>query len=387
MRFSVIAAALVAVVVGFGGTLAIVVAAARSLGADGAEVGSWVGALCLAIGVSSLVLSVLSRKPVVTAWSLAGGVLIAAMPPGFTMPEAVGAFVLYAVLTILSGAIPALGQAVARLPASVGAAMLAGLLLRFVVSLFQAAQAEPLLVLPLLLVFLLARRVHAASAPLVVIVAGLPLAALLGHSLPVPVFGLAAPVWVTPVFHPGALLGLGVPLFMITMATQQIPGAAVLRAAGYEPPLRMALITTGIVSLLTAPFGGYATNLSSVTAALCTGPDAHPDPARRWLTGPIYGGCYLVLALLGAGFAAMLAGLPPLLVTTVAGTALVGPMTNALTVGLANERERFAAVTAFGVTVSGMAFLGLGGAFWGLVAGVAVLAMERVHFRRRVVGA
>ena len=308
--------------------------------------------------------------------------LIAALPAGFTMGEAVGAFILAAVLTILAGAVPALGNAVARLPASVGAAMLAGLLLRYVVALFQAAQTEPLLILPLMVVFLVARRLHAASAPLVVIVAGLPLAAVLGHSLPMPSFGVAAPVWVTPVFHPGALLGLGIPLFFVTMATQQIPGTAVLRAAGYEPPVRLTLLTTGIITLLTAPFGGYSTNMSSVTAALCTSPDAHPDPARRWLTGPIYGAFYLVLALFGAGFAAMLAGLPSLLVTTVAGTALLAPMTNALTVALGPERERFAAVTAFGVTASGMTFLGLGGAVWGLVAGVAVMGFERMRLWR-----
>ena len=379
MRFSIVAAALVAVLVSFGSTMGIVVAAAQNLGADGAEVVSWVGAICIGLGVSSTVLSLAYRMPLVTAWSLAGAVLIAAMPAGTPMGQAIGAFILAGALTMLSGAVPALGAAVARLPASVGAAMLAGLLLRFVLMLFQAAQIEPGLVLPLLLLFLLARGVHAASAPLVVIVAGLPMAWAFGHPLPPLSFGLAVPVWTTPVFSAGTLLGLGVPLFLVTMATQQLPGSAVLKAAGYAPPMRSALLVTGAITVLLAPFGGYSINMSSVTASLCTGPDAHPDPAQRWRTGPIYGVLYLVLAVFAAGFATMLAGLPPVLVTVVAGAALLGSLVNALTVAVAVERERFAAVIAFAVTASGMSVMGLGGAFWGLVAGVAVLGIERLR--------
>jgi benzoate membrane transport protein len=381
MRFSVVAAALVAVLVGFGGTLAIIVAAARNLGAGPAEVASWVGALCLGIGISSLVLSWRTRVPVVTAWSLAGAVLIAGLPPGPSMAQAVGAFLLSGLLMLLAGLVPALGAAVSRLPAPVGAAMLAGLLLRFVLALFQSAQVEPLLVLPLLALFLAARAVHAASAPLIVLLAGLPLAALLGHAMPPLAFGLALPVWTTPEFAPAAMLGLGLPLFLVTMATQQIPGAAVLRVAGYASPTRLALGITGGLTLLLAPFGGYSVNLSSITAAICTGPDAHPDPGQRWKTGPIYGACYLVLALFGAGFATMLAGLPPILVGVVAGTALLGPLTNALSAAISVADQRFAAITAFTVTASGLSALGLGSAFWGLLAGVVVLGAERLTRR------
>ena len=377
MRFSIIAAASVAALVGFGGTLPVVVAAARNLGADGPEITSWVGALCLGIGVSSIVLSAWYRRPVVTAWSLAGAVLMAAMPTGTSMQQAVGAFLLSGLLTVLAGAVPWLGALVARLPASIGAAMLAGLLLRFVTALFQAGMAEPLLVLPLVALFLLVREVHAASAALAVIAAGFPLAAVTGHALPPPQFGLAVPHWTAPEFSPVSLLGLGLPLFLVTMATQQIPGAAVLRAAGYEPPVRIALVLTGVLTLLLAPFGGYSINLSSLTAALCTSPDAHPDPAQRWRTGPVYGALYLVLALFGAGFATMLEGLPPGLIAAVVGTAMLGPMTNALATATAERRERFAAVTAFVVTASGIGAFGVGAAFWGLLAGVLVLGVER----------
>ena len=383
MRFSVFAAALVAVLVGFWGTLAIVLAAAANLGAGVAEMASWTAALCLGIGISSLALSTWHRIPMVTAWSLAGAVLIAGLPPGTSMGSATGAFVLSGLLMLLSGAVPALGAAVARLPAPIGAAMLAGLLLKFIVTLFLSAQAEPGLVLPLLLLFLVARAVHAASAPLVVIVAGLPLAWALGHTLPVPAFGLGMPHWTTPVPDVPAMIGIGLPLFLVTMATQQIPGAAVLRVAGYDPPVRSALMVTGGLTVLLAPFGCYSTNMSSITAAICTGRDAHPDPAQRWLTGPIYGGLYLILALFGAGFAAMLAGLPVVLVAVVAGAALLGPMTNAVTVAVSQDEVRLAAMVAFGVTASGISALGLGGAFWGLLAGIAVMGIEWASTRLR----
>lgn len=384
MRFSVFASALVAVLVGFGGTLAIIVQAAAHLGATTAQTASWVTALCLAIAGTSIVLSLRYRMPVVTAWSLAGAVLIASAPPNMDMPAAIGAFMASALLTILSGLAPVLGEAIARLPASIAGAMLAGILLRYVLGVFQAAQEAPALVLPLLAVFLLARLAHAASAPLLVILCGIPLALALGLPITAPsglAFSTLAPV--IPRFDVAAILGLGVPLFLVTMATQQIAGAAVLRMAGYTPPMRGALLTTGTASLLAASFGGYSANLSSITAALCTGPDAHPDPARRWMTGPVYGLLYLALAAGGASFVQVFTALPQALVATVAGAALLGPMTGALAAAMAHERERFAAVLAFGVTASGLTLLGVGAAFWGLAAGLLALGLQRAERRLR----
>ncbi len=186
-----------------------------------------------------------------------------------------------------------------------------------------------------------------------------------------------------PAFSAAALAGLGVPLFLVTMATQQISGAAVLRTAGYVPPVRAALVVTGLVTLLLAPLGGYSINLSSVTAAICTGPDAHPDPAKRWLTGPVYAACYLVFAVFGASLATALGSLPPILIATVAGTALLAPLTGALASALHREQERFAAVLAFAVTASGVTLAGIGAAFWGLLAGVLTLWLERAVARWR----
>ena len=383
LRFSIVASALVAVMVGFGSTLAIVVQAAQHLGATPGQTASWIAALCLAIAATSIGLSVHYRMPVVTAWSLAGAVLVTSAPPGIGLGEATGAFMLSAVLTLLAGAVPALGAAIARLPASIAGAMLAGLLLRFVLGLFQAAQATPALVLPLIAVFLVARVLHASSAPLVVIALGMPLAAALGIAVPLPDrIELSSLVLVPPVFAVPALLGLGVPLFLVTMATQQISGAAVLRMSGYTPPMRGALLATGFASLLAAPFGGYSNNLSSITAALCTGPDAHPDPTKRWLTGPIYGLLYLVLAAFGASLVTVFSSFPPALIATVAGTALLGPLSGSLATAMSREHERFAAVLAFAVTASGVSLAGIGSAFLGLAAGLLALWLDWLMRRR-----
>jgi len=379
LRFSIVASALVAVAVGFGGTLAVIVQAARHLGATSGQTSSWVAALCLAIGAPSVFLSVRYRMPIVTAWSLAGAVLIASAPPGITMNEAIGAFMASAVLTLLAGAVPALGQAIARLPASIAGAMLAGLVLRFVLALFQAMEASPALVVPLIGIFLVARLLHAASAPLVVIAAGVPLAAALGMPMPLPDrLELSSLVLMPPAFSVSALVGLGLPLFLVTMATQQISGAAVLRVSGYVPPMRGALLSTGFASLLTAPFGGYSNNLSSITAAICTGPDTHPDPAKRWMAGPIYGLLYFVLAAFGASLVTLFSSLPLALIATVAGTALVGPLTGSLATAMSREHERFAATLAFAVTASGITLVGVGSAFWGLGAGLLALGLDRL---------
>jgi len=385
LRFSVVASALVAVVVGFGGTLAVIVQAARHLGASPDQASSWVAALCLGIAVTSIGLSLYYRMPIVTSWSLAGAVLIGSAPAGIGLAEGTGAFLFAAVLMLMTGAVPWVQQEIARLPASIAGAMLAGLLLRYMLALFQAAQTSPSLVLPLLAIFLAWRLMHPSSAPLAVIAAGVPLAGWLGlpmpeaagvalSSLALSSLALMPVAWSVP-----ALLGLGLPLFLVTIATQQISGAAVLRVSGYVPPLRGALLTTGLVSFGLAPFGGYSVNLSSITAALCTGPDAHPDPAKRWLTGPIYGLLYLLLALFGASLVSVVGGLPPALVTAVAGTALLGPLTGSLATAMARDTERFAALMAFGVTASGLTLLGVGAAFWGLVAGLLALGLERLR--------
>ncbi|HZH29087.1 MAG TPA: benzoate/H(+) symporter BenE family transporter [Azospirillaceae bacterium] len=376
MRVSVATSAFVAALVGFGGTLAIVLAAATAVGADAAQAMSWVTALCLAMAVTSGLLSLRHRIPVITAWSTPGAALIAAST-GITLEQAVGAFLLAAALVLLTAAVRPVGRLIERIPMPVAAGMLAGVVFRFVVAVFENAQASPALVLPLVAVFLVARILSPSTAALWVLVAGAGLSYALGLAAPLPEIGLSGLTLVVPVFDVAALAGLGVPLFLVTMASQNLPGFAVLRAAGYHPPTRPILAVTGLASLLTAPFGAHTSNLAAISASICTGADAHPDPARRWLTGPFYALCYLVFAAFGAPLVALFAAMPGALIVTVAGTALTGSLVGALTTALSVERDRFAAVLTLAVTASGVSLLGIGSAFWGLAAGLLALAGER----------
>ncbi len=381
MRFSIIASALVAALVGFGGTLAVIIEATRHLGATPAQTSSWVAALCLGMAASSAFLSLRYRMPIVTAWSLAGALLIIAAPAGTSMGHAIGAFIFAGLLTILSGVVPALGAAIEKLPASIAGGMLAGLLLRFSLGLFAGAQTAPALVLPLVGLFLLARLMHPASASLIVIVLALPLAWLEGYAIPGVSASLPHLVWMPPEFSLPTLISLGIPLFLVTMATQQISGIAVLRSYGYTPPASACFVITGLLTVVLSPVGGFSINLSSVTASICTGPDTHPDPAKRYLSGLVYGLCYFLLAFGGVALTTAIIALPPVVIAAVAGIALLSPLSGALATAMHRPDERFAAVLAFIVTGSNLTLLGVGGAFWGLIAGVAVLGLERLARR------
>ena len=382
MRLSIIVSAVVAAIVGFGGTLAIVVAAARAVGADPAQTSSWVTALCLAMAATSSWLSLRHRQPIITAWSTPGAALIAATGGAIGLPAAVGAFLLAGALVLLTAAFRPLDTLIRRLPTAVAAAMLAGVLLRFVVAPFESAATAPALVLPLLALFLVIRLRSPTAAVLVVLLAGILLAWALGLMGPLPAFVQFSTLHlVTPAFEPGVLIGLGLPLFLVTMASQNLPGFAVLAAAGYVAPTRAILAVTGLASLVTAPFGAHATNLAAITAAICTGPDTHPDPSRRWLAGPVYGACYLVFALFGASLVQLFAAMPPALITTVAGVALIGPFAGALAAALIDQRQRFAAVLTLAVTASGVSAMGIGAPFWGLLAGLLAVGLDRLAAR------
>ena len=377
MRWSVVVSAAVAALVGLGGTLAILVAAAQAVGADAAETSSWVSSLCLATAVASFGLSLRHRIPIVTAWSTPGAALIASMPGQVGLSAAIGAFVFAGVLVLLTAAIRPLGTLIERIPGSIAGAMLAGILLRFVIAVFDSAETLPALVLPLLALFLVVRLFTAAGAVLAVLAAGIGLAYALGLAPPWPGGPALSTLVVTrPSFEVAALVGLGFPLFLVTMASQNLPGFAVLRAAGYAVPSRSILAVTGFVSLLTAPFGAHATNAAAITASICTGPDAHPDPAKRWLAGIAYGVCFALLAAFGTSLTSFFQAMPPALIVTVAGCALIAPLAGALGTAMAAPEERIAAGLTLAVTASGAGFLGIGSAFWGLAAGLVVLALS-----------
>lgn len=373
MRVSVFASGVVAALVGFGSTFALVVAAAQAVGANAAETGSWVAMLCLAIAATTAFLSIRHRMPIITAWSTPGVALMAGAPAIYTLSEAVGAFIVAGVLVVVTAAFRPLGALIGRIPMPVASAMLAGVLFGFAAKVFAVLPGTPQLVLPLVIVFFIVRLFSPAAAVLTVLVGGVALTFALGLTSEMPAdISLSRPIWIAPQFDVSTLIGLGLPLYLVTMASQNLAGFAVLRSAGYEPPVASILGATGIGSVLTAPFGAHASNLAAMTAAICCGPDTHPDPSRRWLTGPVYAFTYLVLAAFAAAFVGLFAAMPAALIVTVGGLALIAPLQGALTSAMEDKQDRLSPLVTFLVTASGMTVFGVGSALWGLVAGLAI---------------
>ncbi len=380
MRLSIPVSAFVAAIVGFGGTLAIIIAASSAVGATQAQTASAVTALCLAMAIESLYLSWRTRMPVISAWSTPGAALVAASS-GFTVEEAVGAFIVTAILLVATGLFGPLTRLIARIPGSVASGMLAGIVVTFAINAVRAIPADPWLILPLIAAFFVLRLVNPALSVLAVLVGGGLVAFLTGRVGTLPTPELSTLTLIVPSFSLSAAIGLALPLYLVTMASQNLSGLAVLRAAGYHPAPGPLIGVTGFVSLATAPFGALTSNLAAISAAICTGPDVHPDPAERWKTGPFYALFYLVFAVFGASLVAIFAVLPQSLIALVAGLALLGALANALSIALKDEAERMAATVTFAVTASGLTLFGIGSAFWGLVAGLLVLGLDLIKKR------
>lgn len=379
VRISLVTSAFVAALVGYGSTIALVLSAATALSATPAQTTSWVFGICLSKAIGTAILSTWHRVPVILAWSTPGAALIAATT-GITMAEAVAAFALAGVLIILTAAIKPLGRAVAMIPDGIASAMLAGVLLPFCLEAVRAAGALPHLVLPMVAVFALVRLWNPALAVLAALALGLALAFGTGAAV---VSGLDATLprltLIAPEFRLSVLLGLGVPLYLVTMASQNLPGFATMRAAGFEPPIRAALTVTGILSAITAFFGTHTVNMAAITAAICLGPDVHPDRAQRWKVGLAYAGVWMVLGLSGPVVLVLLAALPPEVMAALVGLALLGPLTGALTGAYAQAAHCFPATITLVVASSGLAVFGVGAAFWGLVAGLLVYGLDRLR--------
>lgn len=376
-----LSAALVAALVGYGSTIALVLSAAVAVGATPAQTASWVFAICLAKAAGSAWLSFRHRMPVVLAWSTPGAALVAATQ-GISMAEAVGAFLLSGLLVMATGLIRPLGRAVAAIPDAIAAGMLAGVLLPFVLKLAPTAATTPALVLPMIAVFLMVRLWNPATAVLAALATGVAVAFVTGAAqLPALTLPWPAPTFITPAFRPDVLIGLALPLYLVTMASQNLPGFTTLRAAGYEPPVGPALTVTGGLSALSALWGAHPVSMAAITAAICLTPDTHPDPAQRWKTGIVYAAIWVALALLGPVIITVLAALPPELVASIVALALLGPFTGATSGAFATPSDRLPAAVTLTVTASGMALWGIGAAFWGLAAGLLVWGMDRAKTR------
>jgi benzoate membrane transport protein len=364
-------AGVIAVMVSYGGPAAIIFQAASLAGLSADQLTSWIWAISIGSGLAGLILSLVYRAPVIIAWSTPGAALLAAGWAAYPYPEAIGAFVFAAVAITVCGATGLFGALMERIPQAVVAAMLAGILFRFGVEVFTAMRATPLLVAPMLVCYIAMKRLWPRYAIVATLLAGLLAAGLLGLlDFSLVEASIARPELTAPVFSLGALIGLGVPLFLVTMTGQNATGLGVLRTAGYQTPGGPLVAATGALSMLLAPFGSHGINLAAITAAICTGPEAHGDPDKRYVAGVVCGLAYLVVGLFGATLVGLFTALPPGLIAAISGLALFGALQNGLTQAMADEARREAALVTFLLTVSGVSVFGVGSAFWGLVGGV-----------------
>jgi benzoate membrane transport protein len=383
-------AGFVAVLVGFTSSIAIVFQAALAFGASPAVLASWMWAICLGMGLCTAVPSLLLKKPVMVAWSTPGAAVLAttaaaaaSLGSPYTMGQAVGAFMLAAALIALFGMTGWFEKFMDRVPMAIAQALLAGVLARFALNAFAAAQDALGMVVSMLLAYLVGKRwVPRYAVALTLAVGGV--FAMLGGQLRFDGAGalsggaaLAMPVFTMPEFSLSAAVSLALPLFLVTMASQNLPGVAAIRNAGYPLPISRIITLTGAATFVLAPFGGFMLNLSAITAAIVMGKEAHDDVDKRYTAAVSCGLIYIVIGLLGAAVAGVLHAFPKALVAAIAGLALLGTIGAGLQAALADEKHREAALITFLVTLSGVVIGGIGSAFWGVVAGLLAMAAVR----------
>ncbi len=364
-------AGLVSVIVNYGGTFILVFQAAKVAGLGPQLTASWVWSVSIGVGLTGLLLSWRYRAPVITAWSTPAAAFLVTALATTPWAEAVGAFVLSAAGFVVLGLSGRFERVIRRVPPGVAAGLLAGILLQFGIKAFAGLDVDPLLAGALILAYVVLRRVSARYAVVGILLAGLGLLLVQGrldlHGLEL---RLAMPVFTMPVFTVNALLGVALPLFLITLTGQYMPGMLVLRNDGFRTPADPIVTATGLGSLLMAPFGSHAFNIAAITAAICTGPEAHEDPSRRWIAGIAAGVFYILVGVFGVTLAAVFLALPATFITTLAGLALLGTLGGSLATAVADARTREAALITFLAAAANITVFGIGGAFWGLVIGL-----------------
>jgi benzoate membrane transport protein len=380
VSLSAVIAGFVTVLVGFTSSAVIVFQAAQAFGATPAQVTSWMWALCMGMGATCIILSLRYKLPIVTAWSTPGAALLIGAANGISMPEAVGAFMLSALLITISGFSGWFERIFNRIPMSLASAMLAGVLFRFGLDAFISIKTQPVMVLSMLITYLVMRRILPRYAVLCALLLG-TIIAYAQHALHVDTVNwqLGAPVFIMPVFSMTAFVGVALPLFIVTMTSQNAPGIAAMRACGYEAPISPVIGWTGVSTLLLAPFGAHALNFAAITAAICMGREAHEDPKKRYVAAVFAGIFYLIVGIFAAAITSLFAAFPKELILALAGIALLGTIGNGLANALNKEGEREPALIAFLVTASGLSMLNIGSAFWGLIAGVLAMLVMKIR--------
>ena len=389
---SLTASALASVIVGYASTIVIVMQAADAIGATDAQKISWAAALSFAMGGLTLFLSWRHRMPLIIAWSTPGAALLVTGGQGISYAAALGAFAVAGLLAVATGLIKPLARAIERMPSGIAAAMLAGVLVSYVLKLPAAAISSPMLVVPLILTFFAMRLWKPLYAVPIVVALALALAGVFGMlQLDGQHVEFARLTFDRPEFSASALTGLAIPLYLVTMASQNLPGFAVMRASGYQPPVSSCLVSTGLVSVLASPFMGPQVNMAAITASMATGPDTHPDPAQRWKVAIPYFILYSIVGLAAAVFVKVLGSLPHDLVIAIAGLGLFGPLTNGLGAMMKETKDLDCSMVTFLVTASGFTFVHtgaalfgislepIGAAFWGLLAGMALWAIKKLR--------
>ena len=373
---STIVAGFIAMLTGYTSSLVLMFQAGQAAGLSGAQISSWIWALSIGMAICSIGLSLRYRTPVVIAWSTPGAALLITSLPGVPYGEAIGAFIFASALIALCGLTGTFERLMRRVPASLAAALLAGVLFNIGIEIFRAVEVQPVLVLGMFFSYLLAKRLLPRYAVLCALLVGCLIAGLSGL-LDFQRFSLqvAMPVWTTPSLSLAAIFSIGIPLFVIAMASQNMPGLAVLRAEGYDAPASPLISVTGIASVLLAPFGSHGIHLAAITMAICAGPEAHPDRSKRYTAAVWCGVFYGIAGIFGATLAALFAAFPAALVLSIAALALLGSIGSGLTQAMQTPHEREAALITFMVTASGLTLFGIGAALWGLIAGVVTLVI------------
>ncbi|MBX9764111.1 MAG: benzoate/H(+) symporter BenE family transporter [Pseudomonadaceae bacterium] len=373
---SAVVAGFIAMLTGYTSSLVLMFQAGQAAGLTNGQISSWIWALSIGMAICCIGLSLRYRAPIMIAWSTPGAALLITSLPGVSYSEAIGAYILASGLIVLIGLTGSFDRLMRRIPASIAAALLAGVLFKIGLEICVAAEQQPLLVVAMLVAYLLGKRLLPRYAVLAALIVGSVLAAIFGllnfdHFE----LQLAVPEWTTPSFSVAATVSIGIPLFIVAMASQNLPGMAVLRANGYDVPASPLLTTTGLTSMLLAPFGSHGIHMAAISAAICAGPEAHEDPKKRYTAAIWCGVFYGIAGIFGATLAALFAALPKALILSIAALALFASIIGGLTQAMSEPKEREAALITFLVTASGMTLFSVGSAFWGIVAGLLTLAI------------
>ena len=373
---SAVVAGFIAMLTGYTSSLVLMFQAGQAAGLTAGQISSWIWALSIGMALCCIVLSLRYRAPVMIAWSTPGAALLITSLPQVSYGEAIGAYILASGLIVLIGLTGTFDRLMRRIPASIAAALLAGVLFKIGLEICVAAEQQPILVIAMLFAYLLGKRLWPRYSVLSALIIGSVLAAVFGL-LDFSDFQLqlATPEWTTPSFSLGAAISIGIPLFIVAMASQNLPGMAVLRANGYDVPASPLLTSTGLVSILLAPFGSHGIHMAASSAAICAGPEAHEDPRKRYTAAVWCGVFYAIAGIFGATLASLFAALPAALILSIAALALFASIIGGLTQAMSEPNEREAALITFLVTASGMTLAGVGSAFWGIVAGLLTLAV------------